>query len=111
MSVTAPTFFVSGDRIIEVAYTEWDTVESDDGQQIDYHISGGVDVNLGEGADRIIFELPHGCYQMSIPLNNGGVKIVPVDGGGPMLEECRQKAHFEDEIKQTEAIGLCVDFT
>lgn len=88
-----PTIFAKGDKIVEVALTEWRQTGSQRWGPVDAEVT----VGLLEPIDRIIFETPVGCFQ--IPTNcqagsSGGTGDTMTLYLGPN-SELRQSVPFE----------------
>lgn len=104
MSELCPTFYAHDDKIVEVSYTEWE--ESSPGT---WKYVGSVTVNLDSNINRIIFELPIGCFQSHIGeyyMQKGDKFTIEKGTGGFEIVPCTQPAHFEEEIKQTEELSM-----
>jgi len=99
MSETCPTFFIQNNTIVEVAYTEWEEIRPGEWGCME---SGKIP--LPTNVDKVIFELPDGCFQMNTTLYGGNGETVTFgksQKGGQQVYHCTQKAHFPDENKQT----------
>jgi len=89
-----PTFLVSKDRIVEVMFTTW--TETAPGA---WRVTApSQDVTLPEDIDRIVFELPIGCYETRLFAPVGSHIDFQPGGGdsGFRTTACHRPAHFEE---------------
>lgn len=89
MSETCPTFLVRGDSIEAVGFTEWEESAPDQ-----WNVVGEVTIPLEGRADRIVFELPVGCFQIDGNWGNGSITIIGNGRGNEMVSECHNKPGF-----------------
>ena len=69
MSETIPTIFMFEDRIVEIGYTEWDYVGGDD--ESAWAFRGTVDFVMSADINRVVVELPVGCYEFPTYVSAG----------------------------------------
>jgi hypothetical protein len=60
-----PTVFLKDDRVVEVTFTEWEPSPTDPGE---WDMCGDqvLHIDLPNGADTLLFELPNGCFYAPI---------------------------------------------
>jgi hypothetical protein len=90
-----PTLFCKGDKIVEVALTEWKQT----GPMTWTPFKSEVTVGLLEPIDRIIFETPVGCFQLPTNCQAGSS-----GGTGDTLT-----LYMGGDLKQTAAFRECRD--
>lgn len=97
-----PTFLVNRhDEIVEVAYTWWEQTGPGDWLMRD----GGHTVTLSEDVDRMIVELPAGCFEQSVSLRGGkgfSATFIPSSDAGPGMNPCQRHASFAPEFLHEE---------
>lgn len=81
-----PTVFLRGEEIVEVGFSEW---QSRDGGG-SWNMVGRADIPIPTEAERIVFELPTGCFEYEAPLSPGLISMGPnVEEGNPLtLQRC-----------------------
>lgn len=93
---TIPTLVMKGSSVIEVGFTKW---QSEDGIAWSMGESPSIHVE-GEG-DRLVFELPVGCFEMPIYVWDGTVSFTPAPGTTP-ISRCRrplaEMVHESNEV-------------
>ncbi len=92
-----PTFLVKGDKIVDVVYTSW--IDNGDGT---WDLSGVTKVTTTGRIDRIVYELPIGCYVSNVGVAKGGdITFFPKDTEGHRndatgMRECQEKPVFQE---------------
>lgn len=100
MSETCPTIIAYNDTIVEVTFTEWK-----ERHKGNWFLSDGPqNLPIDGDANRVIFELPDGCFEKEIYIAGGGtITFRPSTGEGKDLPRCQQKPSVKtnDTIEKT----------
>lgn len=95
---TCPTFFVKDDKIVDVAFFEFHKTEEGG-----WHATPGQLFVASQGSDRVVFELPSGCYSMPLHIESRDSVHFARSASVP-LQRCEGlRAEWADEPQKVSA--------
>jgi hypothetical protein len=102
--VEVPTFLCKEEKIVEVMYTRWGEVALGEWRLLDQSAT----VALTEDVDRVVFELPTGCFDIrSMGFAGGSVSIRPTPDTGARNEQhpspCQRPHGYEEALREASA--------
>ena len=103
--VEVPTFLCHEEKIVEVMYTRWGEVAVGEWRLMDQSAT----VMLSEDVDRVVFELPTGCFDIStIGSAGGSVSIRPTPDTGARNEQhpspCQRPHGYEEALRESSVV-------
>lgn len=98
--VEVPAFVMNGDEIVEVFYSKWRELDPTVGK---WGMAEPTAFDLRKEADRIVFELPHGCFVGHLSMGQGTVSLDPTPGvrtSLPLYQCQRPSSLVHEDVSQ-----------
>ena len=98
--IDVPTFLCKGEKIVEVMYSRWGEVYPSEWRLLDQSRF----VVLDEAIDRVVFELPTGCYNFNLVGGTKDISFRPTPDGelGMELSRCVRPHGYEQAMREQE---------
>jgi hypothetical protein len=101
--VEVPTFLCKEEKIVEVMFTRWGEVSMGEWRLMD----PSPQVYLNEDVNRVVFELPTGCFDIrTLGFAGGMVSLQPdLSGFGDHPRHCERPHGYEEAMRVRDSEG------
>jgi hypothetical protein len=95
-----PTFLCKGEKIVEVMYSRWGEISTGEWRLLE----STPNVVLGEAIDRVVFELPTGCFDLAaygVAGSNIGFRNTTYGEEGSHPGRCERPHGYEEAMRES----------